>query len=95
MAAARASVAADRFYLTEYNVGCCLGYPLHDAPAAALLGPGFGLGFGFGFGFRLGVGVGLELGYRHLVSEAVRVPLRAGWALALKLRAAVGGVVVR
>ena len=35
MAAARASVAADRFYLTEYNVGCCLGYPLHDAPAAA------------------------------------------------------------
>ena len=28
-------MAADRFYLTEYNVGCCLGYPLHDAPAAA------------------------------------------------------------
>ena len=35
VAAARAAVASDRFYLTEYNVGCCLGYPLHDAPAAA------------------------------------------------------------
>ena len=35
VAASRASVASDRFYLTEYNVGCCLGYPLHDTPAAA------------------------------------------------------------
>ena len=31
----RASVPSDPFYLTEYNVGCCLGYPLHDTPAAA------------------------------------------------------------
>jgi xylan 1,4-beta-xylosidase len=33
--AARATVAAQKFLLTEYNVGCCLGYPQHDTPAAA------------------------------------------------------------
>ena len=33
--ASRASVAAHPFYLTEYNVGCCLGYSQHDTPAAA------------------------------------------------------------
>ena len=34
--AARASIPADvPFWLTEYNVGCCLGYPQHDTPAAA------------------------------------------------------------
>ena len=33
--AARAAVAAYPFYLTEYNVGCCLGYAQHDTGAAA------------------------------------------------------------
>eukprot|EP01052_Picozoa_sp_SAG31_P076272 SAG31_NODE_35539_length_322_cov_0.690583_1_plen_77_part_01 len=28
--AAAAAVAPLPFYLTEYNVGCCLGYPQHD-----------------------------------------------------------------
>lgn len=32
---ARASVPNHTFYLTEYNVGCCLGWPQHDVPAAA------------------------------------------------------------
>lgn len=31
----RATVADTPFYLTEYNVGCCLGYSQHDTPAAA------------------------------------------------------------
>ena len=31
----RQSVADYPFYLTEYNVGCCLGYSQHDTPAAA------------------------------------------------------------
>eukprot|EP00036_Acanthoecidae_sp_10tr_P004927 CAMPEP_0182928404 /NCGR_PEP_ID=MMETSP0105_2-20130417/15568_1 /TAXON_ID=81532 ORGANISM="Acanthoeca-like sp., Strain 10tr" /NCGR_SAMPLE_ID=MMETSP0105_2 /ASSEMBLY_ACC=CAM_ASM_000205 /LENGTH=645 /DNA_ID=CAMNT_0025066407 /DNA_START=9 /DNA_END=1946 /DNA_ORIENTATION=+ len=33
--AARNSVAGYPFFLTEYNVGCCLGYNQHDTPAAA------------------------------------------------------------
>ena len=34
--AARASVPSSLpFYLTEYNVGCCLGFSQHDTPAAA------------------------------------------------------------
>ena len=28
--AARASVPDQPFYLTEYNVGCCIGYQGHD-----------------------------------------------------------------
>jgi xylan 1,4-beta-xylosidase len=31
----RAQVADHPFYLTEYNVGCCLGYQSHDNSAAA------------------------------------------------------------
>ena len=33
--AARASVPDKPFYLTEYNVGCCIGYQGHDTSAAA------------------------------------------------------------
>eukprot|EP00039_Didymoeca_costata_P029987 m.27424 g.27424 ORF g.27424 m.27424 type:complete len:526 (-) comp7894_c0_seq3:160-1737(-) len=33
--ASRQSVAQEKFFLTEYNVGCCLGYSQHDTPAAA------------------------------------------------------------
>jgi len=33
--ASRASVAPVAFYLTEYNVGCCLGYVGHDIATAA------------------------------------------------------------
>jgi xylan 1,4-beta-xylosidase len=33
--ACRKSAADVPFYLTEYNVGCCLGYHQHDTPAAA------------------------------------------------------------
>ena len=31
----RTLVADHKFYLTEYNVGCCLGYASHDTAAAA------------------------------------------------------------
>jgi xylan 1,4-beta-xylosidase len=33
--AARASVPGKPFYLTEYNVGCCVGYQGHDTSASA------------------------------------------------------------
>ena len=33
--AAKDSIAPIPFYLTEYNVGCCLGYSSHDVAAAA------------------------------------------------------------
>lgn len=33
--ASRDSVADYPYYLTEYNVGCCLGWSQHDTPAAA------------------------------------------------------------